>query len=149
MGWRSGQSYSQDLRDRVIGAVDGGMAAVRAAAIFGVSVAYIYKALMRRRLTGDSGINPSRGHRARKLTPDQEAALAAHFRSRPGITLAQAQAWLLAERGVSLSMGATWNAAQRLGLSFKKSPARGRAGPARCRGAPQAVEGGPAVHRSR
>ena len=24
MGWRSGQSYSQDLRDRVIRAVDGG-----------------------------------------------------------------------------------------------------------------------------
>ena len=37
------------------------------AAIFGVSIAYIYKALIRRRLTGDSGINPTRGHRRRKL----------------------------------------------------------------------------------
>ena len=57
MGWRSGQSYSQDLRDRVLGAVDGGMAVRAAAARFGVSIAYIYKALMRRRLTGDAGIN--------------------------------------------------------------------------------------------
>ncbi len=64
MGWRSGQSYSQDLRDRVIGAVDGGMAVRQAAVTFGVSIAYIYKALIRRRLTGDSGPNPNRGHRA-------------------------------------------------------------------------------------
>ena len=148
MVWRSGQSYSQDLRDRVIGAVDGGMAAGRVAALFGVSVAYIYKALTRRRLTGDSGINPNRGHRARKLTPDQERALGAHIRSRPGITLVQAQAWLLAEHGASLSIGAVWNAARRLGLSFKKSPARGRAGQAGRRRPAQAVEGGPAVHRS-
>ena len=148
MGWRSGQSYSQDLRDRVIGAVDGGMAVRQAAATFGVSIAYIYKALIRRRLTGDSGPNPNRGHRARKLRPDQEMALASRIRSRPGITLAQAQAWLLAEHGVSLSIGATWNAARRLGLSFKKSPARGRARQARRRGPPRAVEGGPALHRS-
>jgi transposase len=148
MGWRSGQSYSQDLRDRVIGAVDGGMAVRQAAATFGVSIAYIYKALIRRRLTGAGGPTPNRGRRARQLSPDQEAALAAHIQSRPGITLAQVQAWLLAEQGVSLSTGATWNAARRLGLSFKKSPARGRAGPARRRGPPQAVEGGPALHRS-
>lgn len=147
MGWRSGQSYSQDLRDRVIGAVDGGMAVRQAAVTFGVSIAYIYKALIRRRLTGDSGPNPNRGRPSRKLSPDQEAALAAQIRSRPGITLAQVQAWLLAEHGVSLSIGATWNATRRLGLSFKKSPARRRAGQAGRRGPPQAVEGGPALHR--
>ena len=149
MGWRSGQSYSQDLRDRVIGAVDGSMAVRQAAATFGVSIAYIYKALIRRRLTGDSGINPNRGHRSRKLSPDQELALAVHIRSRPGITLAQARGWLLAEHGLELSTGATWNTVRRLGLSFKKSPARRRAGPARCSGGPQAVEGSPALHRSR
>lgn len=147
MGWRSGQSYSQDLRDRVIGAVDRGMAAREAAATFGVSVSYIYKALIRRRLTGDSGANPNRGHRSRKLSPDQEAALSAYMRSRPGVTLAQAQAWLLAEQGVSLSTGAVWNAVRRLGLSFKKSPARGRAGQARRGGSAQALEGGAALHR--
>jgi transposase len=147
MGWRSGQSYSQDLRDRVLGAVDGGMAVRQAAATFGVSIAYIYKALIRRRLTGDSGINPNRGHHPRKLRPEQEVALDAYMRSRPGITLAQAQAWLLAEHGVQLSAGATWNAVRRLGLSFKKSPARGRAGSPRRGRKADAVEGGPALHR--
>lgn len=74
MGWRSGQSYSQDLRERVLGAVDGGAVVRQVAATFGVSVAYIYKALIRRRLTGDAGINPNRGHNPRKLQPEQELA---------------------------------------------------------------------------
>ena len=147
MGWRSGQSYSRDLRDRVLRAVDAGTAVRVAAATFGVSIAYIYKALIRRRLTGESGINPNRGHAPRKLTPDQELALAAHMRSRPGITLSQAQAWLLAEHGITLSAGAVWNAVHRLGLSFKKSHARRRAGSAGRRRATQAVASSPAVHR--
>lgn len=148
MGWRSGQSYSQDLRDRVLAAVDGGMAVRQLAPTFKVSISYIYKALIRRRATGESGINPNRGRPPRKLSGEQELALAAHIRSRPGITLAQAQAWLLAEHGIELSIGAMWNAAKRLGLSFKKSPARGRTGPAGRRRAAQAVESSPAVHRS-
>lgn len=148
MGWRSGQSYAQDLRDRVLAAVDGGVAVRQVAATFRVSVAYVYKALIRRRLTGDSGINPNRGRPPRKLSPAQDLALAAHIRTRPGITLAQAQAWLQAEHGVEISSGAMWNAAKRLGLSFKKSAAGRRAGPALRRREAQAVESSAAVHRS-
>ena len=137
------------LRARVLGAVDGGMAVRQAATIFKVSIAYIYKALIRRRLTGDAGINSNHGRPPRKLSPAQEQALSAHIRSRPGITLAQAQAWLEAEHGVQLSTGAMWNAAKRLGLSFKKkSAASRRAGQAGRRSPAQAVEGGAAVHRS-
>lgn len=147
MGWRLGQSYSQDLRDRVLAAVDGGMSVRGAAVIFKVSIAYIYKAQIRRRLTGNTGINPNRGRPPRKLSPAQELALAAHIRSRPGITLAQAQAWLLTEQGIELSTGAVWNTVRRLGLSFKKSPARGRAGKAGRGGPSQAVAGSAAVHR--
>ena len=119
MSWQLGQRYLQDLRDRVLAAVGGGMAVRQAAATFGVSPSYIYKALMRRRLTGDSGPNPNRGHAPRKLTPTQEVALAGHMRSHPGITLARVQTWLEADYGVSLSTGAVWNAVHRLGLSFK------------------------------
>ena len=52
MVWRRGQSYSGDLRARVLGAVDGGMSARVVAALFRVSVSYVYKALIRRRTTG-------------------------------------------------------------------------------------------------
>ena len=75
--WRRGRSYAQDLRSRVLAAVDGGMAVRQAAPLFRVSVSYIYKALIRRRATGDSNANRNRGHRPRKLSPEQEAALAA------------------------------------------------------------------------
>jgi transposase len=149
MGWRTGQSYSQDLRDRVLGAVDGGLAVRQVAVLYQVSIAYIYKARIRRRLTGDSGINPSRGHAPRKLTPEQELALDAHIRSYPGITLIQAQAWLQARHDVRLSIGGLWTIAKRLGLSFKKSHARRRAGQAGRGGSTQNMEGSPALYRSR
>ena len=123
MSWRRGQRYSQDLRGRILATVDAGGGVYRVAEIFGVSVSYIYKALDRRRKTGDSGANPNRGHRPRKLTPAQEAALEARIGSEADITLARLQDWLLAEHGVRLSDGAIWMAVHRLKLSFKKKPA--------------------------
>src|SRR6266851_318057 len=120
MAWRQGQSYSKNLRARVLAAVDGGMAARAAALVFRVSVSYIYKALIRRRRTGETSASSRRGHRPRKLTPVQEAALAAHVAAGPDMTLAAMQSWLLAKHGVWLSNGAMWSAVERLGLSFKK-----------------------------
>ena len=116
MAWRQGQSYSEDLRARVLAAVDGGMAARAAAKLFRVSVSYIYKALIRRRRTGETSASTRRGHRPRKLSPAQEAALAAYIEAHPDLT----QVWLLTEHGVRLSNGAMWSAVARLGLSFKK-----------------------------
>jgi len=120
MVWRQGQSYSEDLRARVLAAVDGGMAARATARLFRVSVSYIYKALIRRRRTGETSASPRRGHRPRKLTAGQQAALAAHIEAHADLTLKALQAWLLAEHGVRLSNGAVWSAVARLGLSFKK-----------------------------
>jgi transposase len=120
MAWRRGRSYSEDLRGRVLAAIDGGMAARAAAAVFRVSVSYIYKALIRRRRTGEVSASSRRGHRPRKLTPAQEAALAAHIEAHPDVTLATLQSWLVNEHAVRLSNGAMWSAVARLGLSFKK-----------------------------
>jgi transposase len=47
-----GKAYAQDLRERVVAAVDAGTGADAAAAIFQVSVSDIYKALGRRERTG-------------------------------------------------------------------------------------------------
>ena len=126
MTWRQGQSYSEDLRGRVLAAVDAGMRVRAAAPLFRVSVSYIYKALIRRRRTGETRASGRRGHRPRKLSPVQEAALAEHIAAHSDITLATLQAWLLAKHGVRLSNGAMWAAVHRLGLTFKKR----RCGPA-------------------
>lgn len=120
MTWRQGQSYSEDLRARVLAAVDGGIAVRAAAAVFRVSVSYIYKALIRRRRTGEVSASTRRGHRPRKLNASQEAALAAHIEAHPDLTLAALQTWLAGEHAVRLSNGAMWSAVARLGLSFKK-----------------------------
>ena len=97
MAWRQGQSYSEDLRARVLAAVDAGMAARAVARVFRVSVSYIYKALIRRRRTGEVSASSRRGHRPRKLTLAQETALAAHITAHPDLTLAVLQTWLLEE----------------------------------------------------
>ena len=97
-------------------------------------------------MTGERGINPARGRPPRKFTPEQEGQLGAYIRSRPGVTLAQVQAWLMTEHHLQLSTGAMWNAARRLGLSFKKRLAGRRAEQAGCGSSPQAVEGCTALH---
>jgi transposase len=45
LGSIMGVAYSQDLRERVMAAVDGGLGVYSAAPMFRVSVSYIYKAL--------------------------------------------------------------------------------------------------------
>jgi len=149
MVWRQGQSYSQDLRARVLAAIDGGMTARSAASVFQVSVSYIYKALIRRRRTGEVSASSQRGHRPRKLTSAQEVALASHIAAHPDVTLAALQTWLAAEHAVRLSNGAMWSAVDRLGLSFKKNAPRRRAGPTGCRRPAPHLARGAALRRCR
>ena len=64
-----GAPYSQDLRERVMSVVDGGMGAYEAAPLLQVSVSYIYKALGRRRQTGETMARLSGRGPAPKLAP--------------------------------------------------------------------------------
>ena len=77
MGWVSGQAYSEDLRARVLAAVDRGGRVYEIAPLFEVSVSYIYKALARRRLDGIATALPRVGRPGRKLDRHLDA-LAAH-----------------------------------------------------------------------
>ena len=112
--------YSQDLRERVIAAVDTGIGAYVAAPLFRVSVSYIYKALIRRRITGEVTARRSGGGPKPKLAPHDDA-LRERIAAEPDITLAELQAWLLAERKVKVSVGCLWNRLNFLKLSLKKS----------------------------
>ena len=85
-----------------------------------VSVSYIYKALIRRRVTGEVTARPSGGGPRPKLAPHDDA-LRARIAAEPDITLAELQAWLLAERQVTVSIGCLWNRLQFLDLPLKKS----------------------------
>ena len=120
MVWKSGQSYSTDLRSRVLAAIDGGIPARAVAGQFQVSVSYLYKALGRRRATGESEARPQCNQQTLKLAC-HHAAIAAEVAGRPDATLAELRAWLLATHGVTASIGLMHNTLVRLGLTHKKS----------------------------
>jgi transposase len=120
MAWKSGQSYSTDLRSRVLAAVDVGNPAKVTAQLFQVSVSYIYKALARREATGETEARPQRNRQALKLA-DHHAAIAAEVTRRPDVTLDELRAWLLATHDNTASLGLMHKTLARLGLTLKKS----------------------------
>ena len=144
MAWKSGQSYSTDLRSRVLAAIDGGGSAKAAAPLFQVSVSYIYKALGRREATGETEARPQRNQQTLKLK-DHHDAIAAEVARRPDVTLEELRAWLLATHGVSASLGLMHKTLARLGLTLKKSRGgpRSRTGPTSPNSAPPGGPGKP------
>jgi len=115
-----GVAYSQDLRERVMAAVDGGLGVYSAAPMFRVSVSYIYKALSRRRATGDVTAHKSGGGPKSKLAAYDEA-LRAQVTRKADITLVELQTWLANDHAVKVSVGCLWARLRHLGLTLKKS----------------------------
>lgn len=116
MAWRRGQAYSQDLRDRILGA-EGSARVV--AMQFLVSVSYVVKVRQRRDRKGEVTPGPQHSHAPRKLLALHEA-IAAYAAEHTDATVEDFRAWLTAEHGVYASAGLMWNTLNRLGLTFKK-----------------------------
>ena len=116
MGWRRGQAYSQDLRDRVLAASS---SAASVAERFGVSISYVVKARQRRDRRGDVSAGPQVSHTPAKLAR-HDAALREQVARVPDATLAELTQWAAAEFGVSVGITAMWTRLRRLGLTLKK-----------------------------
>jgi len=125
--------YSLDLRERVVGAVVAGQSCRAVARRFGVSVASVVKWSQRFRAEGSAAARPMGGRKPLALA-DERDWLLGRVAEKPDLTL-RALAAELAARGIVVSYYAVWNFFEHEGISFKKKPARGRAGSAR-RGAP-------------
>ena len=119
--------YSQDLRDRVLAAVHGGLRVSSAAPLFRVSVSYIYKTLGWRRSTGDEMAHRSGGGPKPKLGANDDA-LRAQVMQQGDVTLIERQAWLAGDHAVKVSVCCLWARLRHLGLTLKKVAARHRAG---------------------
>ena len=130
--------YSQDLRDRVVAVVASGRRCRVVAAQFGVSVASVVKWSQRWRATGSAAAKPMGGRRPLRLAGER-AWLLARIAEKPDLTL-RAVVAELAERGTPASYGVVWRFLAREGISFKKKPARQRAGSRRHRPAADPVE---------
>ena len=100
-----GSAYSQNLRERVMAAVESGTGAYAAASVFQVSVSYIYEALGRRRTTEETSARPWAGGPKPKLAAHDEG-LRARVMSKPDATLAELQASLIKEHGTKVSESA-------------------------------------------
>ena len=118
MAWRRGQTYSQDLRDRVLAA--DALTARQAAERFGVSVSYVVKARQRLVRTGASTPRPQKPPTARKLSPVL-GALQERVARAPDATLAEHREWLAEAHGVVAGLTTVWKTLRQLKLTRKKS----------------------------
>jgi len=132
------RAYSLDLRDRVVAAVVAGESCRAVAMTFKVSVASVVKWSQRFRATGSAAAKPVGGVRRNSLGGQRDWLLARIVAS-PDVTLRGLVAEL-AEHGVRSSYYAVWLFFAREGISFKKKPARQRAGSARRGTPPRALE---------
>jgi transposase len=113
-------AYSQDLRDRVIDAVNRAGMSRRAAAVrFGVSESSAIKWVQRFERTGSRAANRMGGYLRPKLEPPREF-LEALRREKSDITLKALCDRLLAERGVGVDTSMMSRFFRRLGVTHKK-----------------------------
>jgi len=111
------ESYSKDLRDRVVRACDEQIGTRREIAeTFGVSTAWIRRLLQRRRETGDFSARPRGGRRFGAFDEAGLERLKSLVAEQPDATLQE----LLDGCGVQASIMAVHRALERLGCRRKK-----------------------------
>jgi len=116
------RALSNDLRERVVGAVLSGESSRSVAKRFGVAVSSVVKWSQRYRTTGSVAPGKMGGHRRRVLEP-HAAFIAERIKQTPNLTLHRLKDEL-ALRGVRVSHNAVWQFLRREGLSFKKNAVR-------------------------
>src|SRR5438034_8487868 len=119
---RMGKPYSQDLRKRVVAAIEGGMSRNRAAKQFGVAISTAINRMKRVDETGSVAPGQMGGHKPKAISGDHAVFLARRVRE-GGFTL-RGLVSELAERGLKVDYRSVWNFVQPERLSFKKNRRR-------------------------
>ena len=117
--------YSMDLRQRVIGAIEGGISRRKAAQVFDVSPSSAVKWMLKHRSTGSVAPGPMGGDRRSKLGSERDWLLE-RSQAEPDLTLEEIRVEL-EERGVHVGYGTVQRFFAREDFTFKKNRARGRA----------------------
>jgi len=120
--------YSQDLRDRIITALEAGTETQHAIAErFCVSGSFVEKLWQRWRRSGSSAAKPHAGGRRGALT-DHLERLRTEVAQQPDATLAELRDRVVAAQGPRVSPATICRALQRLRLPRKKSRSMPRSG---------------------
>ena len=119
------QSYSQDLRERVLWALVRGERPSSIARRLEVSRVWVYQVRDREHKTGKRTSFQIGGHR-RSRVAEMESELRAWIEAEPDLALSEVSE-RLAGQGVLIKPGALWHQLNKWNLTFKKNPARQRA----------------------
>ena len=115
------RTYSLDLRERALAAVDRGMPRREAVGVFGVSLATLKRWLKRRQETGSAAPKRRPGMRRRVgATPEERRALWRRLEHNPEATLERHREMWEREHGVRVSVATMSRAIRRLGWTYKQ-----------------------------
>ncbi len=112
-------ALSNDLRKRVLAAVDGGMSCRQAAQRFGVSASSAIRWHNRRRRSGDFRPKALGGDRRSGRIEAHGELIVSLVEDKPDITLAELRA-CLAGKGIGVTISTLWRFFKRRGMTRKK-----------------------------
>ena len=111
--------YSEDLRRRVVAAVEGGQSRRQAASLFAVGISTVIHWVRRFRETGSVAAKPMGGDRRSRLTAER-AFILESIEAEGDLTLEELRDELRV-RGVSVGYGTVWRFIVREDITYKKS----------------------------
>ena len=127
------QTLSEDLRSRLIAAIDGGMSRRAAAERFGVAIASAVRWVHEWSTTGATCAKPKGGdQRSHRIEAYRDIILGS-IGAQVDITLVELADMLRREHGASFAPSTIWRLLDRHAMTFKKNGTRQRAGTARRR----------------
>lgn len=118
---------SNDLRQRVVSAVAGGMSRRAAAERFGVAASTAIKWVQQWRKTGSFRPRPQGGDNRSQRIEAHGVEILALVEERPDMTLAEIAGHLEQAHGLRVALSTVWRFFERHGVSLKKNRARQRA----------------------
>ena len=122
-------AYSQDLRERVLKAVERGASDIEAAKRYGVHRETVRRYRRRWEQTGERKARAAGGRKRSRFAGHDETLL--RWAQQLDLTLVELAAKCREELGIEVAYTTVWQRLRRLGLSHKKKPAGGGAGAGR------------------
>ena len=116
------QAYSQDLRERVLRALDRGDRPTEIARRFEVSRIWVHHVRRRVEQTGERNSFQVGGYRRSQLA-EMEDALRAWITAEPALTLGELQQRLM-QHGIPVKVGTLWHQLNKWNLTFKRNSVR-------------------------
>jgi len=121
------KGYSKDLRERAVSMVEEGESRREVARLFNLAPSTAVRWLDRWTRTGSVEAKPGTGH-SRSPLKAHEQWLLDLVAQEPDLTLEEIRDRLRGEKKLAVAVSSVWRFYERHEITFKKSPARGRAG---------------------